>query len=114
MPTGTAIWSAATGSIETVQVPNCTADDIQRFASMVDGFTSGSIDGSMTIDYTPSETKMEPEPEPLNIRAIQVRDLLKQQVSQNEIIRTVWKIEGKGRAYQNAAAELREIVASLI
>ena len=50
-------------------------------------------------------------PDAANERITLVRQMLAQKAGFNEILRKVWAVEGKGRAYQQASDELRDILA---
>ena len=112
MPTGTAIWSAATGSIETVQVPNCTADDIQQFASMNPGTNTGT---TLRTRRTMAEEKgvdLVPTLVPTG-KERQVVKAFTDGLSMKEITRTIYGVDS-GRAFNEKAKEIRTIVSKFV
>jgi len=52
--------------------------------------------------------------EAANPRTELVRTLVRQGLPQNEIIRRVWNVEAKGRAYQSAAVEFRQCLGGMV
>ncbi len=108
MPTGTAIWSAATGDVQRVIVPNCTADDIQQFSSTnprTEARTKDTIIENNNVDLVPTLV-------PTGIEKQVVEAFVKGQ-SMKEITRTIYGVDA-GRAFNEKSKEIRAIVSKFV
>lgn len=124
---GRAILDGPTPAPMIVGIPNVTADDLVALLTSRPpaptserpfGFRPGSERGTARLD---AEPLAEPPTEPrgtqhqkaLSPRAMHVLQLLAEKRGTNEIIKEVWRVEGKGHAYQKAVEEFREILAEI-
>ena len=55
-----------------------------------------------------------PVPQALDSRAARVKQLFLSGATQSDIIKEVWGIDGKGRAWQEASQELNDVLRQLI
>lgn len=95
-------------------IPNTTEEDLRYcFGSqVVEPVPAPVIE---PVPYpVPNPTTWQVAPEPATPEAARVKQLLKQDKTYTEIIAEVWGITQKGRAWQEASNELRQIVCSLI
>lgn len=127
LTTGQCVWMSPSGDTTTLAVPNTTLHDLELVVGGSNsGYNSGSAPGFKQVEDSELEPSAEPPTEPLfqprntiintslSARAQQVRSMLILGHSQNEIIKEVWEVEGKGRAYQDATAEFRLILSDLV
>lgn len=123
--------STATTPARLVRVPEATNDAIRLLlpaseaaSDPTSGGTSGeTVDGEILearevgVEVGAEVGRDYPLPgqqDASNPRAERVRELLRQKAGFNEILRQVWSVEPSGRTYQQAAKELREIIAGLV
>jgi hypothetical protein len=110
---GQAVLWRTSGASTVIQVPNTTSADVQRVAAMLaEPVTEPSPEPA--AEPPGSRHQKAQNQESLSARAQTVRDLLRAKASHADIIQTVWGVTGKGRAYQAATEELREIIARLV
>lgn len=139
---GQAVWMAPSGEMHRLSVPNCTAADLELVARSFDGpnvqangrtflpevggtSQPTSQPTSQATSQAPtnivwevgsevgSEVPCEVGTRGLDARAERVRGMVVQGLSQNEIIKEVWGCSA-GKAYQEASAEYRSILAELV
>jgi hypothetical protein len=103
---------------EVVAIPDTTGADLLR---LIDVTSRREVDGSRGgsgLEVSVEVGSNEPLPGlsyALDARSERVKQLLRQKVSQNEILKDVWGVNsGGGRAYQEAAEQYRELVAQLV
>jgi len=116
------------GQLVKVTIPQMTGADLANVGRRL-GSDRGSTDrpfGFVPRRAEPGvELGVEPGPKlpssthqeavkPRSAKVEQVRRLLMEKCGTDEIIKRVWGVEGRGRAYTAARAELLEIIASLV
>lgn len=131
--TGQCVWMDTNGEMVRIAVPNTTQKHVEMVAREIDGSplgTTGSTSGSEVVpsgtvdnEIVHCGTSQEPAPEPLvepasnivsdAVKVRMVRDMMANCAGVNEIIRQVWGVQSKGRAYQSASAELNQIMAHI-
>ena len=134
---GQAIWMTPQGDTHTIAIPNCTAGDLELVAQHTQNgakvyaaenvvpqvrnhgskvvpnrFPIAELEPPYRLLGTTLEPQLEPLPEPPIDRArlARIETMRADGVSISEIIRTVFKIQNKGRAWQQARAELQQAI----
>jgi hypothetical protein len=135
---GQAAWMKPDGDIVTLSVPNCTDKHIDLVARTLtrgdgerrtvyalpqvveSGSQPGSPSGSHDEFLGAAELLGEPLREPVRIdpvvdgaRMARVRLMLADKKGINEIIRDVWNVQGKGKGWTAAHAELVDMIARI-
>lgn len=130
---GQAVWMTPQGEQHTIAIPNCTAGDLELVAQhtlaggaaysgtihalplgtsgstvVPNGFHKGSISHGGNQAGTIDGTTLEPPLEPARMARIEA--MRADGVSISEIIRTVFNVTSKGRAWQQARAELQQAI----
>lgn len=107
--------SAATTPAQLVRVPRASnaalcalLDPPDVAASRAASAAAGDVAADVAVDVGGS-----PRPDALDPRAEQVRRMLLNQASFNEILAAIWQVQGGGRPQQRAAAELRAVLAQI-
>ena len=122
LATGRALlYRAESGEVEPVTIPNTTAADMAKVGQLLAlpaPSPLASVAPSRGAVVTVEARRVEAGPvvaregaAPASPQAARALAMLRDGASQSEVIREVWKAKG-GRAYQQAAEELRAIVAS--
>lgn len=130
---GQAVWMTPQGEMFTFAVPNCTANDLEMVAQhtsqgeqwrvarngsatlgtsgskqVPNRFQTGSGSGSVEPQWNHDGTKMEPPLEPGKMARIAT--MRGDGIGVSEIIRSVFGVQGKGRAWQDARASLQQAI----
>lgn len=123
---GQTVWMNLNGDMQRLAVPNCTQADLELVASHLSdkntqndqilsitpvnsGSVSGSVSGSLVVPASDTDNFVT-----VSNRAARVRDMLRDNKNLASIIKEVWEVEGKGRAYQQATTEFYEVLKSLL
>ena len=134
LQTGQAVWMTPGGEMWTLAVPNCTQHDLELVAShtangeqwhvvgngspppVSSGSHGGSRSGSQVVHNAERVnqyvnqlgTTQEPPCEPGKLARIE--HMRADGIGINEIIRTVFQVQGKGKAWMQARKELQEVI----
>ena len=115
LTTGQAVWQTPGGEVHRLAVPNATAQHLALVAQSL-ALSPHEYGEKIGATHFPHEEvgTSNPTSNPLpEARDALVRNMLRMQASQNEIIKAGWGAEG-GRAYQEASTQLREMIARMV
>lgn len=108
---GQAVWMTPSGEVVKLAVPNTTEDMISVVARQIAPKTEPAA--LQVVEPVPMSVPV-PVPQALDSRAARVKQLYLGGATQNDIIKEVWGIDQKGRAWQAASQELNDVLRQLI